>query len=279
MLAAVISLGLSGLVFGGLLGFAAIKFAVPVDEKAAAVREVLPGANCGGCGFAGCSALAEAISKGLAPVNKCPVGGAEVGAKVAAIMGVDAKVSERLVARVRCFGGCERAADRFAYVGQQDCLAASMVTNGGQKACSAGCLGFGTCVKACQFGALSMGPDGLPVVDREKCTGCGKCVTACPKTLMFLAPAAKVVHVRCNNKDKGPVVRKVCKAGCIACSACVRACPSAAITVENNLARIDYSKCTNCGTCVTKCPVKVIENESVGSAVSAETEQEAQAVS
>lgn len=279
MLAAVISLGLSGLVFGGLLGFAATKFAVPVNEKAAAIRDVLPGANCGGCGFAGCSALAEAISAGAAPVNKCPVGGAEVAAKVAAIMGVDAQAGEREVAHVRCFGGCERAVDRFAYVGQHDCLTASMVTGGGQKACSAGCLGLGTCVNACQFGALSLGPDGLPVVDHDKCTACGKCVAACPKTLMFLAPASKTVHVRCNNKDKGPTVRKVCKVGCIACGACVRACPSQAITVENNVARIDYTKCTNCGTCVTKCPVKVIVDESAVVTAGSETTQEAQAVS
>ncbi|MGE5560632.1 MAG: RnfABCDGE type electron transport complex subunit B [Chloroflexota bacterium] len=279
MLAAVISLGLSGLVFGGLLGFAAIKFAVPVDETAAAVREVLPGANCGGCGYAGCSALADAIAKGEAPVNKCPVGGADVAAKVAAIMGVEAPAGEREVARVRCWGGCERAADRFAYVGVQDCVAASMITGGGQKACSAGCLGFGTCVKACQFGAMSMGPDGLPVVDAEKCTACGRCVTACPKSLMFLAPASKTVHVRCNNKDKGPVVRKLCKVGCIACGACVRACPSGAITVENNLARIDHTKCTNCGACVIKCPVKVIEDEKGVPVVKADAAQEAQAVS
>lgn len=262
MLAAVISLGLSGLVFGGLLGFAATKFAVPVDEKAAAIRDVLPGANCGGCGFAGCSGLADAISKGLAPVNKCPVGGPEVAAKIAAIMGVEADGGERQVAHVRCLGGCDRAVDRFEYKGISDCLAATMVTNGGHKACSYGCLGFGTCVKACPFGALSMGPDGLPVVDREKCTGCGKCVAACPKGLMFLAPASKTVHIRCNNKDKAPVVRKVCKVGCIACGACARACPSQAITVADNLARIDYTKCTNCGTCVAKCPVKVIVDES-----------------
>lgn len=259
MLAAILSLSISGLVFGGLLGFAAIKFAVPVNEQALAVKDALPGANCGGCGFAGCGALAEAIAKGAAPVNACPVGGAKVAAKIAAIMGVEAGSLERKVAHVRCLGTCEVAPVKFEYVGPRDCVSATMLTSGGPKACTYGCLGFGTCASVCQFGALTMGADGLPVVDPTKCTACGKCVAGCPKKLMFLAPETASVHVRCNNKDKAAVTRKVCKVGCIACGACVRACPSQAITVADNVAVIDYSKCTNCGICATKCPVKVIE--------------------
>jgi RnfABCDGE-type electron transport complex B subunit len=263
MLAAILSLGISGLVFGGLLGFAAIKFAVPVNEKALAIRDVLPGANCGGCGFAGCSAMAEAIAKGAAPVNGCPVGGAAVAAKVADIMGVEASDAERKIAHVRCLGTCEAAPARFAYVGPRDCVSASLLTNGGPKACTYGCLGFGTCVNACPFDALSMGADGLPLVDEEKCKACGKCVAACPKHLMYLSPERNEVHVRCSNKDKGPQTRKVCKTGCIACGACTRICPSGAISVVDNVAIIDDAKCTNCGACAAKCPVKVIEQKQV----------------
>ena len=248
---------ITGLIVGVGLGLFGEKFKVEVDEKELAVREELPGNNCGGCGFAGCDALAKAIAAGKAPVNACPVGGAAVGERIAAIMGVAAQAGEKKVAFVRCSGSCDKAKAQYQYDGIEDCAKATVIPGAGPKACSAGCMGFGSCVKACAFDAIHV-VDGVAVVDEEKCVACGKCVAACPNRLIELVPYKSKHRVRCNSHEKGKAVKEVCSAGCIGCTLCTRQCEFDAVHMENNLAVIDYEKCTNCGKCAAKCPVKVI---------------------
>lgn len=261
MLQSLVIMATLGAVFGGLLAYAARRFAVPVDERAEAIAATLPGANCGACGYPGCSGLASAIAAGKAPADACPVGGAPVAAQVAAILGVKVDTSrERQVARVFCGGG-PRCQDRYLYAGIPDCRAAAAMPGGGAKACAWACLGLGSCVRACPFDAIWLGPDGLPVVDEEKCTGCGKCVAVCPHDCLRLTPASARVRVLCRNRDRGPVVRKICQVGCIACRACERVCPTGAIQVKDNCAEIDYARCDNCGACVQKCPTHTIVRE------------------
>ena len=181
--------GIVGIVIGVLLGIASEKFKVEVDEKEILVRAELPGNNCGGCGFAGCDALAKAIAEGKAPANACPVGGAPVGEKIAAILGVSAGAAEKKVAFVRCKGTCDKVKTLYNYEGIDDCAKASVVPAGGPKACSYGCTGFGSCVKACQFDAIHV-VDGVAVVDKEKCVACGKCVATCPKGLIQIVQSS-----------------------------------------------------------------------------------------
>ena len=242
ILAAVV-VGGTGLVISVLLGIASEKFKVPVDEKEVAVRECLPGNNCGGCGYAGCDSLAKAIAAGEAPVGACPVGGPDAAAKIGAIMGVDAGASEKKVAFVKCAGTCEKAKTQYEYYGNEDCISAISVPGGGPKACS--------------FDAIHI-VNGIAQVDKEKCVACGKCVATCPKSLIELVPYSAPHKVQCNSKEFGKAVKEVCSAGCIGCKMCTKVCEEGAITVENNVAKIDYSKCTGCGKCAEKCPAKII---------------------
>ena len=256
ILAAVV-VGGTGLFIGVFLGIAGKKFAVKVDEREEAILGVLPGNNCGGCGYAGCSGLAAAIVKGEAEVSGCPVGGAPVAAKIGDIMGVAAGTQERQTAFVKCAGICEKAILDYDYTGIQDCTMASMMQNGGAKGCNSGCLGFGSCVAACPFDAIHI-VDGVAVFDKEACKACGKCVAACPRKLIEIVPYDMKHLVKCNSKDKGKDVMKACKVGCIGCKMCEKACQFDAVKVLDNVAHIDPEKCTGCGACAAKCPKKVI---------------------
>lgn len=260
VVAAAAAIGITGLLIGLLLGIAGKKFAVEVDEREAAVREILPGNNCGGCGYAGCDALAQAIAKGEAPTNGCPVAGPEIAKQIAAIMGESAEEADRQVAFVKCNGTCDKANVKYHYYGVQDCQKAAMVPGRGEKACSYGCMGFGSCVKACPFDAIHV-VDGVAKVDKEKCKACKKCIAVCPNHLIELVPYESTVKVACSSKDRGPVVKQACDTGCIGCKICEKNCNFNAIHVEDNLAKIDYEKCKNCGLCAMKCPSKIILKE------------------
>lgn len=251
--------GAVGIFVGLFLGVAGIKFKVEVNEKEEKIAGVLPGNNCGGCGYAGCAACAKAIANGEAPVNACPVGGDSVGEQIAQIMGVDNVKSVKKAAYVQCKGDCEKAVSNYNYTGAQDCRMLSFVPEGGPKQCRYGCLGYGSCVKACEFGAISV-VDGIAVVDKYKCRACGKCVEACPRHLISLIPFDSKQVVACSSKDKGPVTMKACEVGCIGCGICQKNCPSGAITVTDFNATIDQENCTHCGICAEKCPKKCINS-------------------
>lgn len=265
---ATVVVGVTGLILGIFLCYFSEKFAVPVDEKEAEVREALPGNNCGGCGFAGCDGLAAAIAKGEAPVNGCPVGGEPVARVIGKIMGVDVKESVRRAAYVRCLGNCEIAKKSYEYTGPEECALAARTPGGGGKACIYGCLGFGDCVKACQFGAIDI-VDGIAVINQDACKACTQCVAACPRSLIEMVPVTAREIVSCRSEDPGKDVMKVCGTGCIGCGICVKQCEFGAVTVKNHLAYIDQDKCTHCGKCAEKCPKKVIKPASASEALEA----------
>ncbi|EFQ24423.1 electron transport complex, RnfABCDGE type, B subunit [Aminomonas paucivorans DSM 12260] len=250
-------LGGLGLVFGLLLAYASKRFHVETDPRVEQVRERLPGANCGGCGFPGCDAYAEAVVLEGAKPNLCAAGGAELAEALAKIMGVSVEASARRVAFVKCKGTPDVARWRCLYEGAADCREAVVLPGGGHKACSFGCLGLGTCVAVCPFDAIHI-ENSVARVDEAKCVGCGACVTLCPKGLIELVPLDQRVRVACHSTHRGPDVKKACQVGCIGCGLCVKACPNDAVHVENNLARIDPDKCTQCCLCVDKCPTKAI---------------------
>lgn len=252
----ILTLGGLGLLFGGGLAIASKAFAVEVDPKVQAINKALPGANCGACGYPGCSAFSEAVASGKAPVNGCPVGGAECAESIGNIMGVNAEAGEKRVARVICNGTDCNAHEKFEYEGIKDCKAAAMV-QGGSKACGFGCLGLGTCVDVCPFDAIDI-VDGIAKINVEKCTACEKCVIECPKAVIEMVPYNQKVVVDCNSAEFGKEVKVKCTVGCIGCQICVKACPFDAMKFENNLAKIDYDKCTNCMICAEKCPTKSI---------------------
>lgn len=258
ILVAVISLGAIGLISAIVLFVASKKFAVYEDPRIGEVAEVLPQANCGGCGYPGCAGFAEACVKAGSLEGKlCPVGGQPVMARVAAILGLEATSAEPKVAVVRCNGSCEHRPRTTRYDGVSSCAVAN-ATYGGETDCTFGCLGCGDCVDACQFDAIHMNPEtGLPEVDENACTACGACVKACPRRIIELRPKGKNnrrVYVSCVNKDKGAQTRKACSVGCIGCGKCVKVCPFEAITLENNLAYIDPAKCKLCRKCEAECP-------------------------
>lgn len=259
---AVIVLGVIGLLSAIVLYVISHKFAVSEDPRQGKVAAVLPQANCGGCGYPGCSGFAAACVKaadgGSLEGKLCPVGGQPVMEKVAAILGLAAEVSAPKVAVVRCNGTCENRPRIAVFDGVQSCRVQNM-TGTGETQCAYGCLGCGDCVAVCQFGALTMNPvTGLPEVDEEKCTACGACAKACPRGIIEIrlkGPKGRRMVVLCNNKDKGPVANKVCKVSCIGCGKCVKTCDKfEAITLVNNLAYIDAEKCRLCRKCEEACP-------------------------
>ena len=265
ILTAVMVLGGIALIAAVILYVCSKKFAVKEDPRVGQVTEALPGANCGGCGYPGCSGMADALvkaaDKGSLEGLSCPVGGADVMSKVADLLGMAIANSEPKVAVVRCNGTCALRPRIAVYDGLHTC-AAMNATGAGETACGFGCLGCGDCVAACQFDAISMNPETrLPEVDEEKCTSCGACVKACPRHIIELrkkGPKNRRVYVSCVNKDKGPAAMKACKAACIGCGKCVKECKFEAITLENNVSYIDFNKCRLCKKCVEACPTKAI---------------------
>lgn len=262
MILTAIVLGVIAIVSALLLYFVSKKFEVYEDPRIGAVSEVLPQANCGGCGYPGCSGFAAACV-GASSLDGlfCPVGGAAVMGQVADILGMSAGAAEPMVAVVRCNGTCEARPKVNEYQGAKSCKIASVLYSG-ETGCSFGCLGLGDCALSCDFDALHMNPvTGLPEIDEEKCTSCGACVKACPKMIIELrkkGPKGRRVFVSCVNKDKGGVAMKACKSACIGCGKCQKTCPFEAITVENNVAYIDFNKCRLCRKCVAVCPTGAI---------------------
>ncbi len=250
-------LGGLGLTVGIMLIVASKKFKVDVNPLVEEINEILPGANCGACGFAGCADFAEKVVDEDAPINGCPVGGFETIKEIGNLMGQDVAEGESEYPYVRCNGGVN-CVDRFDYVGFEDCKAVMLLSDG-EKGCSYGCMSRGTCVRACPFDALEIGEDRLPHVNEHLCTSCGLCITSCPNDILVFAKESEQVHIQCMSHDKGKAVKASCTIGCIGCKICEKACPEDAITVTKFLADIDQEKCTACGICVEKCPQNTIE--------------------
>lgn len=258
----VLTLCVLGVLSATVLYFVSQKFKVFEDPRIEQVEKMLPGANCGGCGFAGCKAMAGAlVAQDDISALFCPVGGADTMSRVSGFLGKTAAERAPQVAVVRCNGTCEHRPRTNLFDGASSCSVISGLY-GGETGCVFGCLGKGDCVAKCEFGALSMNPEtGLPQVDADKCTACGACVKACPKSIIELrrkGPKNRGIYVSCVNKEKGGVARKSCTAACIGCGKCMRVCEFEAITVENNLAFIDSEKCKMCRKCVVECPTGAI---------------------
>jgi Na+-translocating ferredoxin:NAD+ oxidoreductase RNF subunit RnfB len=247
-------LGGLGLVLGGGLAFASKKFAVFVDPRIEELMDTLPGANCGGCGYPGCSGYAEAVIKAGVKPTLCTPGGSDLARTIARIAGVEAGEVIPKRAIVQCRGGEREAQSRFDYEGIQDCSAAQLVGNGA-KGCVYGCLGLGSCVRVCPYDALAMSDNGLPVVFEDKCTGCGICVGACPRGILALADNDVKVYLGCVSKDRGPKVKKICSAGCIGCTVCAKKGPEG-VEMEGWLPRIDYEKVKDWPDANKVCPTK-----------------------
>ena len=263
LLSTILTLSLLGILAAVVLYFVAQKFKVEEDPRIDEVEKMLPGANCGGCGFAGCRGMADALVKNDdISALFCPVGGGDTMKGIAAYLGKAAPEKEPMVATVRCGGVCDKRPRTNTFDGAKSCAVASSLYVG-ETACAYGCLGYGDCVVACAFDAIHINPEtGIAEVDAEKCTACGACVKACPKKIIELRkkwPKGRAVYVGCVSKDKGAVVMKACKAGCIGCGKCEKVCAFGAITIENNLAYIDSQKCKLCRKCVNECPTGAIK--------------------
>lgn len=256
-----IAAGLLGLL-GGLIAVGLIiafrRLNGDVDERIEMLEHMLPGVNCGACGTAGCGDMAQAMASGERDAGGCPLVGEETVKAIAEVLGVDVEERKRQVAQLICRGKVSVAPNRADYIGIKDCIAAQSVT-GGTKGCTFGCLGFGTCVGVCPVDAITMGADGLPIIDVATCTGCGLCVTSCPRNTLHLIEEDQAAVIRCVSQASGRTVRSVCEVGCIQCMICVRECPQEAISLKDGRIQIDPELCDGCGICAEKCPNGVID--------------------
>lgn len=252
----ILIVGLIGLLAGVVLAVASIVMAVPKDEKAEALAQVLPGANCGACGFSGCAGYAQALAKGEAKIGLCSPGGEAVAQECAQLLGAGDVEVEYKTALVHCMGSYDNTTDKMRYDGIQSCAASTFLA-GGISSCRFGCMGMGDCERACEYGAVSV-CNGVAKIDPDLCKGCSKCIEACPKKLISFVPLKTQAVVRCANCDKGKDTMQVCKVGCIGCMKCVKICEAQAVQVENSCAKVDATKCTGCGKCVETCPRKCI---------------------
>lgn len=253
----VVSMGGIGAVLAVFLAFADKKFKVEEDPRVEAIYGILPGSNCGGCGYPGCRALAEILARGEAPPNVCVAGGNAVAMKLAEVMGVEALDHKRNVAVVLCRGGHAEAGRRSIYKGEMTCTASNIT--GGDKSCAYGCLGYGECVDACKYDAMAMDSNGLPVVFYDKCIGCGACARACPRNIIEMHPEPHKLFVYCRSRDKGAYAKKVCSVACIACGLCVKDCSvPGGIILKNNLAVIDHDAAPQNDESTKRCPTKCI---------------------
>ena len=244
-------------VFAALIVLVSKLCAVKEDEKSKAVAEHLAGANCGGCGYAGCADYAKALSEGKADLTACGATSNEAKEEIAKILGIPFSATEETFAVVKCAGGVN-AKDKYDYIGNTGCEA-EITFMGGRKICPEGCLGGGTCAAACTENGIKI-TDGVAVTDKDLCQSCGACVKKCPKNLIEIIPKKAKVYVACSTKCRGKDVMTACSVGCIGCGLCAKNCPEGAITMVDNLAVIDYAKCTGCKTCVSKCPRKIIKD-------------------
>lgn len=264
VLVASISSGLIALILAVLLIFSSKIFKVEVDERVTQLTEMLPGANCGGCGFAGCAQFAKALVDDKAPVDGCSVGGANTAAKVADFLGkVAPEQKEKTRAYIFCHGHKDIAKSSRVYNGAQTCVSAVMA--GGNKDCSYGCVGLYDCMKACDFGAIVKSDTGVPIIVEDKCVSCGACVKACPQKLIEIHPVSQEFHVYCKSKDKGSVAKKACDRACIGCSICVKNTKEGGMKVDNYLAIVNYDDYSITNESIAKCPTKAITNERVNS--------------
>ena len=251
----------TALLIGILILIVGKVFKVNVDEKITNILNNLAGANCGGCGCSGCSGFAAKLASGNGNLNDCHVTSPEKKEEIAKLLGIELKDEERTVAVVKCNGGAVNCADKFEYKGNPTC-ASNNALYGGNKACSYACLGCGDCKSVCPENAIEV-TERLAQVDPDRCISCGACITTCPKHIIERIPASAPVFVACSSKCKGKEVTSVCKVGCIACGICAKSCPHGAITMQDNLPVIDYTKCTGCLTCVAKCPRHIIISRKV----------------
>lgn len=252
-----IILGVLAAIFAIILAIAGKKLAVVQDERVEKVFTLLSGANCGGCGHAGCEAFAKAVIAGKAQLTECPSTSKANKEKIAAIIGGEVGDVEATIVVCTCNGG-SKCQDKYEYQGYGDCASIELLA-GGRKACPTGCIGAGKCVDMCPYHAVEV-TGGVALINQKKCVQCGNCITACPKNIMKRISAKAKVYIACSNHDKGKDVRKICEVGCIGCGLCAKVCPEGAITMLDGLPVFDYDKCTNCKACVLKCPSKCILN-------------------
>ncbi len=259
ILTAVIVVTAIGLLCAVMLVIADTFFGVRENEKISELRDILPGANCGACGYAGCDSYAKALAEDPSvPCNLCIPGGASCAEQISKILGVEPCDVIEKVAVVHCGGNCDKASSSVIYEGSKTCKSAKQIY-GGPRDCAFGCIGYGDCTAVCQYDAIRV-IDGVAVVDPKRCTGCTLCAKACPNSIIEMIDARKTVYINCSNKEKGAKAIKQCRVACIACMKCAKTCPHGAITVEDNLARIDYDKCTSCGECARVCPTGAIKD-------------------